>query len=79
LIFVLALGIRFLWFPQNAYFGFDQARDAFNSQEIYQNKDFKIIGPSSTHGGLYHGPIYWYLIGPIYLLLKEILCRYYLF
>lgn len=70
LIFVLALAIRFLWFPGNAYFGFDQARDAFVSQEIYQNHDFKIIGPSAAREGLYHGPAYWYLIGPVYLLFK---------
>ncbi len=28
LIFILALIIRFLYFPNNIYFGFDQARDA---------------------------------------------------
>jgi 4-amino-4-deoxy-L-arabinose transferase-like glycosyltransferase len=70
IIFILAVGIRFLWFPGNVYFGFDQARDAFVSQQIYQNHDLKIIGPSAARGGLYHGPSYWYLIGPIYLLFK---------
>lgn len=68
LIFLLAILIRFWWFPENAYFGFDQARDAFISQEIYQRGDWKIIGPSSGKEGLYHGPLFWYLIGPLYLL-----------
>lgn len=70
LIFLLALVLRFWWFPENVYFGYDQARDAFVSQEIYQNKDFKIIGPSAGKEGLYHGPLYWYLIGPVYLLFQ---------
>jgi len=70
IIFALALAVRFLWFPQNIYFGFDQARDAFISQEIYQNHDLKIIGPSAASEGLYHGPAYWYLIGPVYLLFR---------
>ena len=70
LIFVLALVIRFLFFPANVYFGFDQARDAFESFSIYKNLDFKIIGPSTANPTLFHGPLYWYLIGPFYLLGK---------
>ena len=70
LIFCLALVVRFWWFPKNVYFGYDQARDAFVSQEIYQNKDLKIIGPSAGKEGLFHGPLYWYLIGPVYLFFK---------
>ena len=68
--FVVAIAIRFAWFPNNVYFGYDQARDAIVSQEIYKNGDFKIMGPSAGKEGLYHGPAYWYLIGPIYLLFK---------
>ncbi|MCL5091122.1 MAG: glycosyltransferase family 39 protein, partial [Patescibacteria group bacterium] len=54
-------------FPQNIYFGYDQSRDATVSQEIYKNHDLKIIGPSAGKDGLFHGPLYWYLIGPLYL------------
>lgn len=65
-IFCFALITRFLYFPQNIYFGFDQARDAFESIAIY-NGDLKIIGPSTAKEGLFHGPLYWYTIGPFYL------------
>lgn len=68
LIFLLAVFIRFLYFPQNIYFGFDQARDAFESINIYKNFDLKIIGPSTAKPGLFHGPAWWYLIGPMYVL-----------
>lgn len=67
-IFAIALLIRFWWFSENVYFGFDQARDAFISQKIYLEKDIKIIGPSVAKEGLFHGPLYWYLIGPLYLI-----------
>lgn len=66
-LFILALGIRFLYFPGNIYFGFDQARDAFESQDIYKNLNFKIIGPSTAATDLFHGPLYWYVIGIPYL------------
>ena len=66
--FTIAVAIRFIWFPNNVYFGYDQARDAIVSQGIYKNVDLKIVGPSAGKEGLYHGPAYWYLIGPVYLL-----------
>jgi len=66
-IFILALILRFLYFPSNIYFGYDQARDAFMSQQIAHGK-LTVTGPSTSLPGLFHGPLYWYLIGPIYLL-----------
>lgn len=68
LIFIFALFIRLLYFPDNIYFGYDQARDAYESQSIYKNLDIKIIGPSTSLEGIYHGPLYWYIIGPAYLI-----------
>jgi hypothetical protein len=62
-----ALGIRFLHFPDNIYFAYDQARDAFMAQEILMG-DLKIIGPPASISGLFHGPVYWYLIAPFYFL-----------
>lgn len=64
-IFILALSLRFLYFPDNIYFGFDQARDAFISQSILRG-DFKLIGPPTTFEGLFHGPLYYYIYAPIY-------------
>lgn len=69
LIFFLAVVVRFLWFKESTYFGFDEARDAFIGTDIYQKLDFKLIGPPATGNlGLFHGPLFWYFLGPLYLL-----------
>lgn len=66
-IFLLALLLRFLYFPQNIYFGFDQARDAFTTLEMLKG-DLKIVGPPTGVEGLFHGPLYYYLYAPFYFL-----------
>lgn len=66
-IFVIALCLRFLYFPDNIYFGFDQARDAFISKEILEGQ-FKIVGPTTSIPGLNHGAFFYYLFAPIYFL-----------
>ena len=66
-IFVFALILRFLYFPNNIYFGYDQARDAFAAGEII-NGHLKIIGPTTTFEGLHHGVLYYYLYAPFYWL-----------
>lgn len=69
LIFVLALFVRFYSFKDSVYFGFDTARDAYYSQEIFLKGDIKLIGPPvSGDIGLNHGPLFWYLVGPMYVL-----------
>ncbi len=68
LIFILALVIRFLYFPNNVYFGYDQARDSFVSLEILKGH-LKLIGPpSSINDNLFHGPLIYYIYAPIYFL-----------
>ncbi len=69
LIFIFALILRFLYFPDNIYFGFDQARDAFASQEILKG-DLKIVGPPTALEGMFHGPLYYYFYAPIYFFSK---------
>jgi 4-amino-4-deoxy-L-arabinose transferase-like glycosyltransferase len=70
-IFLVALAVRFYSFKNTIYFGFDEARDALVSESIYVNHDIKLIGPPATGDtGLFHGPVFWYLIGPFYLLLQ---------
>lgn len=66
-VFVLALLLRFLYFPNDVYFGFDQARDAFATQEIL-NGHLKLIGPPTSFEGLRHGVLYYYLYAPFYLI-----------
>lgn len=64
-ILLSALILRFLYFPQNIYFGFDQARDAFSALDILKG-DIKLIGPPTTFEGLNHGVLYYYLYAPFY-------------
>jgi len=47
-------------------FGYDQARDAYTSQQILKG-DWKILGPPASTPGLYHGVFYYYLLAPAYL------------
>ena len=63
--FLIALFIRFLYFPGNIYFGYDQARDAFATEEILHGH-LKIIGPTTSFEGLNHGVLYYYLYAPFY-------------
>lgn len=64
--FVLGLVLRLIYFKEIT-FGWDQARDAFQSINIWQGDPIKIIGPSTAElPGLHHGSLYWYLISPFY-------------
>lgn len=64
---VLAYILRVLFLPKLALtFGYDQARDAYISQQILSG-DIKILGPPTSTPGLYHGVFYYYLLAPAYL------------
>lgn len=66
-IFVLAYFLRIYFLSQNSLtFGYDQARDAYISQQILKG-DVKIQGPPASTPGLYHGVFYYYLLAPAYL------------
>ena len=66
-LFLIALAIRFLYFPSNIYFGYDQARDAYISQEILRG-ELKIVGPTTSIVGLNHGALFYYLYAPLYFI-----------
>jgi len=73
LITLLALGIIFRFYTihdNNVFFYFDQSRDATVSRQIIEQGDIKIQGPSAsgTNDSLYHGVLYYYIIGPLYTL-----------
>lgn len=65
-IFSLALYLRFLYFPNDIYFGIDQAIGSFAVKEILSGHP-KLIGPSTSFPGLRHGVLYYYLYAPFYL------------
>jgi len=73
--FLLAVGVIFIfafilrtWFLKynSLTFGYDQARDAYVSQEILKG-DLKILGPPASTPGLFHGVFYYYVLAPAYL------------
>src|SRR3989344_6707390 len=67
-IFFLALFLRLLYFPQNVYFGNDQARDAYYSYEVLSG-NLKVVGPGMTFSKhLHHGVLFYYLMAPVYYL-----------
>lgn len=66
LFFVLAYILRVLFLPKlTLTFGYDQARDAYISQQILSG-DIKILGPPASTPGLYHGVFYYYFLAPGY-------------
>jgi len=69
IIILLGLGLRFLYFHALT-FGYDQARDAFQSISILKELHPKIIGPGTDIRGLFHSPLYWYIISPVYFFSK---------
>ncbi len=71
LIFLLAVFLRWHFSKEYRFlFFYDQARDAYVSRQIIENKDLKLQGPSAsgTNDSVYHGVLYYYLIGPLYTL-----------
>lgn len=71
IIFILALILRFLYFPDNVHFSFDQARDSFTSLEILKG-DLKLIGPPSfLSNKIFPGPLIFYIYAPIYLIFNN--------
>jgi hypothetical protein len=69
LMFLLAFFFRWNMIAnQEIYFTYDQARDALTAQEIIEQRDLKIQGPSAsgTHDSVYHGVAYYYVLAPLY-------------
>lgn len=65
LFIILGLILRLIYLDRIT-FGYDQARDAFAALDIWTGDAIKIIGPTTDIKGLFHGPLYWYLISPFY-------------
>ena len=67
-IFLVGFWLRVRYLPQGVLtFGYDQARDAVHAVSISKG-DLKILGPSASTPGLYHGVFYYYLLAPAYAL-----------
>lgn len=66
LIFLVSFAIRAYKIPEYLFFGFEQGRDALIIEKIYKFQDFVLVGPSTSIGGLFHGPWYYYLLAVPY-------------
>jgi hypothetical protein len=50
------------------FYLFDQARDYLLTKSIVENRDLVLIGTHSGLGGFFHGPLWLYMLVPIYIL-----------
>jgi hypothetical protein len=72
LIAIIALGLFLRLLPDShrLIWSYDQARDSFVMREMISSLDLKLIGPQTEHWGLFHGPLYYYLLAPFYFISK---------
>lgn len=74
LIFVLfavilaAFFLRLFFLPEKMSFLYDQGRDALIIRDIIYHHKFTLIGPPTDVPGIFHGPLFYYLILPGYWL-----------
>jgi hypothetical protein len=61
-LFSLSVLLRWYYLPHHLFFGFEQGRDAFITQNITQLKDFVLVGPKTDIDGVFHGAWYYYLM-----------------
>lgn len=66
LIFFISFFLRWYGISDYLFFGYEQGRDALIIQKIYQFKDFVLVGPSTSIGGLFHGPWFYYMMALSY-------------
>jgi hypothetical protein len=67
LILLLGIIIRFINLPGNINFHFDQGRDALRIYNMIFEGDLKLVGPETDIPGVFNGPIFYYLLTPLYL------------
>lgn len=67
LTFNILLGSRMI-FSGDFFYLADQARDMLLTQDIVENKNVTLIGTHSGLGGFFHGPLWLYLLAPVYLI-----------
>lgn len=68
-VFIITLLLKLL--PgnlQNMAFTMDQGRDLVDVRQIWEGRDLKLIGPTTSINGVHLGPLYYYLISLPYLL-----------
>lgn len=64
LLLLAAFFLRFYNLPNNLLFQGDQGRDAIIVADIFRQNDLVFIGPVTSVGNLYLGPLYYYFMLP---------------
>lgn len=62
LIFALSLLVNSYKLPTNLFFGHEQGRDAATIEQIYKNRDLRLIGTKTEIEGFFSPPWYYYLM-----------------
>lgn len=68
LVLLLATFVRFWNIPNSVQFLGDQGRDALIVSKIFKNHDLVFIGPVTSVGNMYLGPLYYYFMVPFLML-----------
>ncbi len=68
LITILAAALRFWHLPEYMTFLGDEGRDALAVKRMIVDHKFRLIGPVTSIGNMYLGPLYYYLMLPAMLL-----------
>lgn len=63
-LLVIAAWLRLYKIPQTLMFSGDQGRDALRVARIWQKGDLPLIGPVTSIGNMYLGPLYYYYMLP---------------
>lgn len=64
--FLLGLVLRIYPGLYENIFPYDQARDALVVREMVMQKNIKLLGPVSDIQGVHHGPLFYYVLAPLY-------------
>ncbi|MGH7246299.1 MAG: hypothetical protein ACREGI_05215, partial [Candidatus Levyibacteriota bacterium] len=67
-IFLFGFLLRIYNLHDNIIFGYDQARDAQRIFGIITLQNFKLVGPETDIPGVFNGPLFYYLLAPVYLI-----------
>ncbi len=70
LIFLVGFFLRTYRLWDNIIFSYDQARDAQRIYDMIYLKHLKIVGPETDIPGIFNGPLYYYLLAPVYFIFK---------
>ena len=68
LILIIASLLRFYNIVDFLHFANDEARDAFIVKNIFENNSIPLLGPETSIGHFYLGPIFYYFLIPLFLI-----------